>query len=110
MAERQKVLGRILSADPDVATVGMAIGATSGQTLNNGRMFVTLKPRSQRTASASQVIDRLRPKLAQVEGAALFLQPAQDINVGGRLSGPSTDTRYRRRRGRTQHMGAETTG
>ena len=49
-------------------------------------MFITLKPRDQRTASATQIIDRLRPQLAQVEGAALFLQPAQDINVGGRLT------------------------
>jgi hydrophobic/amphiphilic exporter-1 (mainly G- bacteria), HAE1 family len=47
-------------------------------------MFITLKPREQRTASAAQIIDRLRPRLAQVQGAALFLQPAQDINIGGR--------------------------
>jgi hydrophobe/amphiphile efflux-1 (HAE1) family protein len=86
MVERQKALGKIVSADPDVATVGMAVGALAGQTLNDGRMFITLKPLDQRTASASEIIDRLRPKLAEVEGAALFLQPAQDINVGGRLS------------------------
>ena len=102
MAERQRVLGRIVSADPDVATVGMAIGAASGQTLNNGRMFITLKPRSQRTASAGQVIDRLRPKLAQVEGAALFLQPAQDINVGGRLS--RTQYQYTLQDGNTDEL------
>jgi multidrug efflux pump subunit AcrB len=47
-------------------------------------LFITLKPRDQRNASATQIINRLRPQLAQVEGAALFLQPAQDINVGGR--------------------------
>lgn len=86
MVERQLALGRVISADPDVATVGMAVGALAGQTLNDGRVFITLKPRDQRSASASQIIDRLRPQLAKVEGAALFLQPAQDINVGGRLS------------------------
>ncbi len=86
MVERQRVLGKVVAADPDVATLGMQVGVTAGQTLNNGRLFITLKPRDQRTASANQIIDRLRPKLAKVEGAALFLQSAQDINVGGRLA------------------------
>jgi hydrophobe/amphiphile efflux-1 (HAE1) family protein len=86
MSRRQLTLGAVVSADPDVATVGMAVGSTGNQTQNNGRMFITLKPRDQRNASASQIIDRLRPQLAKVEGAALFLQPAQDINVGGRAS------------------------
>ena len=86
MVERQLALGRIVAADPDVATVGMQVGAGAAQTLNTGRLFITLKPRDQREASATQIIDRLRPKLAKVEGAALFLQPAQDINVGGRLA------------------------
>ncbi|MEZ2132747.1 MULTISPECIES: multidrug efflux RND transporter permease subunit [unclassified Sinorhizobium] len=86
MVKYQKALGRIVASDPAVDTVGMAVGATGGQPLNNGRMFITLKPRDQRDASASEVIDRLRPKLAQVEGAALFLQPSQDVTVGGRLA------------------------
>ena len=86
MAKRQRALGKVIAEDPDVATVGMAIGAGPGQTVNAGRLFITLKPRDQRNASASQIIDRLRPKLAKVEGAALFLQPAQDINVGGRIA------------------------
>ena len=72
-----------MQADPDVATVAMAIGG-SGRAVNNGRMFITLKPRDERDASAQQVIARLRPKLAKVEGARLFLQAAQDVNVGGR--------------------------
>jgi HAE1 family hydrophobic/amphiphilic exporter-1 len=49
-------------------------------------MFIALKPRDQRSASASEIIDRLRPQLAKVEGIALFLQPAQDITIGGRLN------------------------
>jgi len=86
MVRRQLELGKIVAADPDVATVGMAVGASSGQTVNNGRMFITLKPRDQRAASAFQIIDRLNAKLAGVEGAALFLQAAQDLNVGGRVA------------------------
>ncbi|GLK73578.1 efflux RND transporter permease subunit [Ancylobacter dichloromethanicus] len=86
MVKRQQALGAIVAADPDVATVGMGIGAGAGQTVNNGRMFITLKPRDERKASAFQIIDRLNAKLAHVEGAALFLQAAQDLNVGGRVS------------------------
>jgi hydrophobe/amphiphile efflux-1 (HAE1) family protein len=84
MQRRSLALNAIVMADPDVATVGMTAGSNGTQTQNNGRMFITLKPRDQRSASAQQIINRLRPKLAQVQGAALFLQPAQDINVGGR--------------------------
>ena len=49
-------------------------------------MFITLKPRDERTADAFQIIARLRPKLAQVEGARLFLQVAQDVTVGARAA------------------------
>jgi hydrophobe/amphiphile efflux-1 (HAE1) family protein len=84
MKRYQLALAAVVAADPDVATVGMNAGATGQQTQNNGRFFITLKPRDERSASAMQVIDRLRPQLAKVQGAALFLQPAQDINIGGR--------------------------
>jgi hydrophobe/amphiphile efflux-1 (HAE1) family protein len=84
MARRERALADIVRQDPAVATVGMNIGAGGAQTQNNGRLFITLKPRDQRDVSADEVIRRLRPKLAKVEGAALFLQVAQDINVGGR--------------------------
>ena len=84
MAKHQLALGRVVSSDPDVANVAMYIGANGNQTQNNGRMFITLKPLDERKASATQIIDRLRAKLAPVQGAALFLQPAQDIRVGGR--------------------------
>ncbi|MBS7545311.1 efflux RND transporter permease subunit [Ancylobacter oerskovii] len=86
MVRHQLELGRIVAADPDVATVGMGVGAGAGQTVNNGRMFITLKPRDARTASVFEIIDRLNARLAKVEGAALFLQAAQDLNVGGRVS------------------------
>jgi multidrug efflux pump subunit AcrB len=86
MEQRQLALGRIVRGDPAVASLAMLVGATGNQTQNNGRMYITLKPIGIRHASALQVIARLRPKLANMEGAALFLQPAQDIRVGGRPS------------------------
>ena len=61
-------------------------GGFGGSTVNNGRMFITLKPRGERDASADQVINRLRGKLARIPGITLFLQASQDIRVGGRMS------------------------
>jgi hydrophobe/amphiphile efflux-1 (HAE1) family protein len=85
MVRRQRALGEIVAKDPAVATVGMNVGAGGSQTQNNGRVFIMLKPRDQRDVSADQVIRRLGPQLTKVEGAALFMQVAQDINVGGRI-------------------------
>jgi hydrophobic/amphiphilic exporter-1 (mainly G- bacteria), HAE1 family len=79
-------LGAVVARDPDVAAVGGAMGSTgSAQTVNTGRFFIALKPRDQRTATASEIIDRLRPQLAKVEGVSLVLQASQDITVGGRI-------------------------
>ena len=64
----------------------MNIGAGPAHTQNMGYGVIALKPRSQRVASADEVIKRLRPHLAKVEGAVLFMQAAQDINIGGRLA------------------------
>jgi hydrophobic/amphiphilic exporter-1 (mainly G- bacteria), HAE1 family len=83
MKRHQEELGRIVQADPDVATVAMVIGG-SGRAGNNGSMFITLKPRDERSASAQQIIARLRPQLEKVEGARLFMQAAQDVRLGGR--------------------------
>jgi HAE1 family hydrophobic/amphiphilic exporter-1 len=77
----------VILQDPDVAANALFTGTTGGaQTGNTGRGFIVLKPRDQRELTASQVIDRLRPQLAKVEGATLFLQPAQDLTVGGRIA------------------------
>jgi HAE1 family hydrophobic/amphiphilic exporter-1 len=87
MKRRQEALAEVIASDPAVATYAMAIGnggATS--TINNGRFFITLKPKGERDVSAGQVIARLRPRLEKVEGARLFLQASQDVNVGGRLA------------------------
>ncbi|HLZ03458.1 MAG TPA: efflux RND transporter permease subunit [Bradyrhizobium sp.] len=83
MKSRQEALSKIVMEDPDVATVAMAIGG-SGRAGNNGNLFITLKPRDQRKASAQQIIARLRPKLAKIEGARLYMQAAQDVRLGGR--------------------------
>jgi hydrophobe/amphiphile efflux-1 (HAE1) family protein len=79
--------GQVVLQDPAVAGFGAQTGSTGGaQTANTGRFFIVLKPRDERGLNASQVIDRLRPQLAKVPGATLFLQPTQDITVGGRIS------------------------
>src|SRR5439155_25996362 len=84
-AARQKLSSFIetVRADPAVDTVG---GFTGGQQRNTGMMFVSLKPKSERSESADQIIARLRVKLAREPGANLFLNPIQDIRVGGRRS------------------------
>ncbi len=87
MSELQARLVDMVLKDSGVDGVISAVGAGGvNQTVNNGRMFINLKPRDQRDASAGEIIDRLRPKLAQVQGIALFMQASQDINVGGRFS------------------------
>ncbi|MFC5067233.1 multidrug efflux RND transporter permease subunit [Flaviflagellibacter deserti] len=87
MTKLQEAAGRVVMQDPAVASVAMAIGSGGGaQTANTGRMFISLKPRDERDASATEIINRLRPKIAEVQGIALFMQPAQDINVGGRAA------------------------
>ena len=87
MERIQKQFGEIVQSDPAVASVAMSIGGTSGgNALNNGRMYITLKPREERDVTADQIIARLRPKFSKVVGAQLFLQAAQDVRVGGRAS------------------------
>src|SRR3984893_3119718 len=84
MAERIRGLGRIVMADPDVDNVYYWIGPNP--TVSQGRMMINLKPRKERGASAGDIIARLKPKLAGVQGIALFMQVRQDIQVGGRPS------------------------
>ncbi len=86
MYRQQEALANVIAKDPDVQTVGSFVGSQPGYTLNSGRLFVTMKPRGERSTDALGVINRLRPKLAEVRGAAAYLSPAQDITVGARLS------------------------
>jgi len=75
----------IIRADPAVANVIAFTGGGAGTTTNTGRVFMSLKPLDERDVSADQLINRLRPKLAIVPGAVLYLQASQDLRVGGRL-------------------------
>jgi hydrophobe/amphiphile efflux-1 (HAE1) family protein len=87
MAERQQALVDAVLEDPAVASVGTGIGAGGGNyTTNTGRMFIALKPKSERDASADQVILRLQARLAKIQGITLYMQAAQDITIGGRLN------------------------
>jgi multidrug efflux pump subunit AcrB len=84
MVRRQHALLDVVARDPDVASYGTGLGGT--RPLNNGFVVIGLKPRDQRSATADEIITRLRPQLAKVPGATLFMQAAQDLNVGGRTS------------------------
>jgi hydrophobe/amphiphile efflux-1 (HAE1) family protein len=86
VSSAREIMNKI-KRDPAVAGVVGFVGATGGNaTENTGRMFIQLKPFDQRTATADQVIARLRPIVAQVQGIKFYMQVAQDITVGGRLS------------------------
>jgi hydrophobe/amphiphile efflux-1 (HAE1) family protein len=81
----------IIGQDPAVHAVVAFAGATGGNASENtARFMIQLKDFSDRDVSAQEVIQRLRPKVAQVEGAKFYLQAAQDVTVGGRL----TQTEY----------------
>jgi HAE1 family hydrophobic/amphiphilic exporter-1 len=88
MMRLQRELGEVLLKDPDIAEFASQTGSVGGngnaQTANTARFFIALKPREQRKLTAAQIIDRLRPQLAKVEGANLRLNATQDITVGGR--------------------------
>ena len=84
MSDRIQRLGRIVMADPDVDNAYYWIGEAG--TLSQGRMFINLKPFARRDATATQVMNRLKRKVAGVEGIALYMQVRQDIQVGGRIS------------------------
>jgi multidrug efflux pump subunit AcrB len=88
MSELQQRLAEIVGQDPDTAGYVSSIGAgVAGQTANNGRLYISLKPWDQRVGgSAQDFINRLRPKFAKVPGGKLFLQAAQDVRVGARAT------------------------
>jgi len=87
MMQRQQAILAVVRQDPAVASVIGYVGA-GGATVagNNGRVFITLKPTGQRTATADQVITRLGTVLQQVQGMKLYMQAAQDINIGAAVS------------------------
>ena len=86
MAQRQRALGRVILQDKAVAGLSSFIGIDgTNVTLNSGRILINLKPLAQRDG-VTEVIDRLRPALAEVSGIALYLQPVQDLTVEDRVS------------------------
>ncbi len=88
MAQRQQQLAQIILRDPEVASLSSFIGVDgTNQTINSGRIQINLKPRDQRSSTASQIIRRLQPQLAQqVQGITLYMQPIQDLTVEDRVS------------------------
>jgi multidrug efflux pump len=76
----------IVDSDPGVDTVIGFTGGNGGGATNSARMFISLKPLNERKSSADQIINRLRPRLARVPGATLYLAASQDLRVGGRQS------------------------
>jgi multidrug efflux pump len=87
MAQEQQELAKIILADPAVESLSSFVGADgTNTTMNSGRMSINLKPLNQRDLNASDVIRRLEPKLAKVQGIQLFMQPVQNITVDDRVS------------------------
>jgi len=86
MKARQEAINAVVMADPDVKNMMSFIGAGPGASLNTGTMFIELKALPGRKASADEIITRLRPKLARIEGIRLFLQSVQDVRIGGRFA------------------------
>jgi multidrug efflux pump len=87
MSQRQQELARVILEDPAVDNLSSFIGIDgTNTTLNSGRMLITLKPLEDRKINASDVIRRLEPKLAKVQGITLYMQPVQDLTVEDRVS------------------------
>jgi len=87
MAQHQQALADVILKDPAVESLSSFIGIDgTNTTLNSGRIQINLKPLAQRDANASDVIRRLQPELAKVDGISLFMQPVQDLTVEDRVS------------------------
>jgi multidrug efflux pump len=87
MADKQQELAQVILKDPAVASLSTFIGVDgTNTTLNSGRVLINLKPLGERGLSASEVIRRLQPEVAKLQGIALFMQPVQDLTVESRVS------------------------
>ena len=86
MMDLQRALADVILQDPDVQNVASFIGSDgTNPTTNSGRLSITLKPLDQRSASADEIVARLQPKLAQVEGIQVYLQSVQDLQIDSRI-------------------------
>ena len=87
MAERQQVLAQVILRDPAVESLSSFIGVDgTNTTLNSGRIQINLKPLAERKIHVAEIIRRLQPELAKVDGITLFMQPVQDLSVEDRVS------------------------
>jgi multidrug efflux pump len=87
MAERQQALAAAILKDPDVVSLSSFIGVDgTNSTLNTGRMLINLKPRNERTLSATDIIRRLQNESAGVTGITLYMQPVQDLTIDATVS------------------------
>ena len=87
MAQMQQSLAQVVLKDPAVESLSSFIGVDgTNTTLNSGRILINLKPLAERKVTATEVMSRLQPALAQVEGISLYMQPVQDLTVEDRVS------------------------
>ncbi len=87
MAERQQELAKVILEDPAVESLSTFIGIDGTNiTTNSGRILINLKPLNERHMSATEVIRRLQPELAKLNGITLYMQPVQDLTVEDRIS------------------------
>ncbi|MPZ42168.1 MAG: MdtB/MuxB family multidrug efflux RND transporter permease subunit [Betaproteobacteria bacterium] len=87
MAERQEAIARVVLEDPAVVSLSSFIGVDGvNTTLNSGRMLINLKPLAARDVRAVDVIRRLQPRLAELHGITLYMQPVQDLSIEDRIS------------------------
>jgi len=87
MSDRQQALAKVILDDPAVDSLSSFIGVDgTNTTLNSGRIQINLKPLEVRKASATEIMQRLQPKLATVSGITLYMQPVQDLTVDDRVS------------------------
>jgi multidrug efflux pump len=87
MAERQQALAEVILKDPAVESLSSFIGVDGiNSTLNSGRILINLKPLAERKISATEVMRRLQPTLAKVDGITLYMQPVQDLTIEDRTS------------------------
>ena len=87
MSQRQQQLARAILKDPDVLSLSSFIGVDgTNLTMNSGRIQINLKPRNERSATASEIIRRLQPQLENIQGITLYMQPVQDLTVEDRVS------------------------
>jgi len=87
MAERQQAMAAAVLKDPDVLSLSSFIGVDgTNTTLNSGRMLINLRPRNERSLSASDIIRRLNSEIAGIEGISLYMQPVQDLTIDATVS------------------------